>query len=275
MSDGSGPRRIHESAELARLRAEIDELDRRIVGLLNERAELVRAVGHEKLALGRRWVRDREREREVLLRVSIANEGPTPQADLLAIYRRLIASARALETLERDATPARRGRARRSRRARDARAPATTPLRASARPAGCISAISPTRSTSGASPGGSAARVILRIEDHDRQRCRPEYETALLDDLDRLGIAADEPSTDDLRAGPSPFRQSDNGAAYAAALERLSTHDGRLCLRLHPIDIRRVARGERPAVERPGLPGRLPVARARATSGSRPSRRPR
>lgn len=102
MSDGSGPRRIHESAELARLRNEIDELDRRIVGLLNQRAELVRAVGHEKLALGRRWIRDREREREVLLRVSIANEGPTPQADLLAIYRRLIASARALETTERE-----------------------------------------------------------------------------------------------------------------------------------------------------------------------------
>ena len=102
MSNGSGPRRLHESAELARLRAEIDDLDRRIVGLLNERAELVRAVGHEKLALGRRWVRDREREREVLLRVSIANDGPTPQADLLAIYRRLIASARALETAERE-----------------------------------------------------------------------------------------------------------------------------------------------------------------------------
>lgn len=102
MSDGSGPRRLHESAELARLRAEIDELDRRIVSLLNQRAELVRAVGHEKLALGRRWIRDREREREVLLRVSIANEGPTPQADLLAIYRRLIASARTLETAERE-----------------------------------------------------------------------------------------------------------------------------------------------------------------------------
>ena len=102
MSDGSRPRHFHESAELARLRAEIDELDRRIVALLNQRAELVRAVGHEKLALGRRWVRDREREREVLLRVSIANEGPTPQADLLAIYRRLIASARSLETIERE-----------------------------------------------------------------------------------------------------------------------------------------------------------------------------
>jgi glutamyl/glutaminyl-tRNA synthetase len=65
-------------------------------------------------------------------------------------------------------------------------------------------------------------RVLLRIEDHDRQRCRPEYETALLDDLDRLGIAADEPSTDELRAGPSPLRQSDNGPVYAAAVERLS-----------------------------------------------------
>jgi chorismate mutase/prephenate dehydratase len=95
-------RRTGASPELVRLRAEIDELDRRIVALLNERAELVRAIGHEKLAIGRRFVRDRQREREVLLRVSMANAGPTPQADLLAIYRRLIASARALETAERD-----------------------------------------------------------------------------------------------------------------------------------------------------------------------------
>lgn len=98
----SPPRRRSASPELARLRAEIDEVDRRIVSLLNERAELVRAVGHEKFAMGRRAIRDREREREVLLRVSIHNEGPTPQADLLAIYRRLIASARALEAQERD-----------------------------------------------------------------------------------------------------------------------------------------------------------------------------
>ena len=102
--DGSGARggASRSSPELARLRTEIDELDRRIVALINERNELVRAVGHEKLAIGRRYVRDREREREVLLRVSIANAGPTPQADLLSIFRRLIASARALETAERD-----------------------------------------------------------------------------------------------------------------------------------------------------------------------------
>ncbi len=65
-------------------------------------------------------------------------------------------------------------------------------------------------------------RVLLRIEDHDRQRCRPEYEAGLLDDLDRLGIAADEPSTGELRSGPSPYRQSDNGPVYAAAIDRLA-----------------------------------------------------
>lgn len=69
----------------------------------------------------------------------------------------------------------------------------------------------------------AGGRVLLRIEDHDRQRCRPEFESALLDDLDRLGIAADEPATDELRAGRSSFRQSDNGPAYETALEQLAS----------------------------------------------------
>ena len=94
--------RAEASPELARLRAEIDDLDRRIVALLNQRADLTRAVLHEKMAMGRRAIRDREREREVLLRVSIANEGPLPQVHLLGIYRRLIAAARALEAIERE-----------------------------------------------------------------------------------------------------------------------------------------------------------------------------
>jgi glutamyl-Q tRNA(Asp) synthetase len=67
-------------------------------------------------------------------------------------------------------------------------------------------------------------RVLLRIEDHDRQRCRPEYEVALLDDLDRLGLAADEPSADELRGRPSTYRQSDNDARYAGALANLRGH---------------------------------------------------
>lgn len=90
-----------ESPELRRLRRRIDTLDRRIVGLLNERAELGREVGRAKLAAGRRAIGDPDREREVLLRVSMANAGPLPQAELLAIYRRLIAATKALETRDR------------------------------------------------------------------------------------------------------------------------------------------------------------------------------
>lgn len=63
--------------------------------------------------------------------------------------------------------------------------------------------------------------VVLRIEDHDRQRSRASFEAELLDDLERLGLVPDEPSLDDLRAGPSPFRQSDSGGAYEAALASL------------------------------------------------------
>lgn len=91
-----------ETAELRRLRKKIDALDRKIVGLLNERAELGRDVGREKTASGRRAIRDAEREREVLLRVTMANTGPMPQADLLAIYRRLMAVTRMLEARDRD-----------------------------------------------------------------------------------------------------------------------------------------------------------------------------
>jgi chorismate mutase/prephenate dehydratase len=83
------------------LRRRIDALDRRMVALLNERAEVARTIGREKDAMGRRTVRDAEREREVLLRVTMANDGPLPQADLLAIYRRLIAATRRLEGRDR------------------------------------------------------------------------------------------------------------------------------------------------------------------------------
>ncbi len=97
-----------ETAELRRLRRRIDVLDRRLVALLNERASLAREAGRAKADAGLRAVRDAEREREVLLRVSMANEGPLPQADLLALYRRLFVATRALETQDR----ARAGRAR-------------------------------------------------------------------------------------------------------------------------------------------------------------------
>ncbi|MFL5675078.1 MAG: chorismate mutase [Chloroflexota bacterium] len=90
-----------ETPELRRLRRQIDALDRRIVAMLNERAELARAAGRAKAIVGRRAIRDLEREREVLLRVTMANEGPLNQADLLALYRRLMKATRALEARDR------------------------------------------------------------------------------------------------------------------------------------------------------------------------------
>ncbi len=93
--------RSTETSELRRLRLRIDALDRKIVGLLNERAGLAREAGLAKAAAGRRAIRDAEREREVLLRVTMANSGPLAQADLVALYRRLMAATRALEARDR------------------------------------------------------------------------------------------------------------------------------------------------------------------------------
>jgi glutamyl-Q tRNA(Asp) synthetase len=64
-------------------------------------------------------------------------------------------------------------------------------------------------------------RVLLRIENHDRGRCRAAYECAILEDLEWLGLAPDAGLPEALRLGASPFRQSDCGAIYAAALDRL------------------------------------------------------
>jgi len=54
-------------------------------------------------------------------------------------------------------------------------------------------------------------RVLLRIEDHDRGRSRPEYERALLEDLNWLGLAPDLPLV----------RQSECEELYRSALARL------------------------------------------------------
>jgi glutamyl-Q tRNA(Asp) synthetase len=57
-------------------------------------------------------------------------------------------------------------------------------------------------------------RVIFRLEDHDRIRSRPDYEAAILEDLDWLGFLPDE--------GRQPItRQSDTPEIYRNALNAL------------------------------------------------------
>jgi chorismate mutase / prephenate dehydratase len=78
------------------------------VSLLNERARLAIAAGVAKAANGRRSPRDAARERDVLDRVVRENSGPLPEADLLAVYRRLMTATRRLQSLDRDRILARR-----------------------------------------------------------------------------------------------------------------------------------------------------------------------
>jgi glutamyl-Q tRNA(Asp) synthetase len=57
----------------------------------------------------------------------------------------------------------------------------------------------------------AGGRFILRIEDTDATRCRPDFENAIYEDLAWLGITWEEPVR----------RQSDHMADYAGALDRL------------------------------------------------------
>lgn len=65
-------------------------------------------------------------------------------------------------------------------------------------------------------------RVLFRIEDHDRGRCRPAYESAMLDDLEWLGLEPDVGLPSTFRGQRSPYRQSDSDEVYGDALRALS-----------------------------------------------------
>ena len=63
-------------------------------------------------------------------------------------------------------------------------------------------------------------RFVLRIEDTDEARNRPEWTQGILDALAWIGISADDPTFE------GPYFQSANAAAHVAAAERLFA-DGR------------------------------------------------
>jgi glutamyl-Q tRNA(Asp) synthetase len=58
-------------------------------------------------------------------------------------------------------------------------------------------------------------RLLLRIEDIDAERCRPEYEAAIYEDLRWLGVRWEEPVR----------RQSAQFSDYARAIDRLETDE--------------------------------------------------
>jgi chorismate mutase/prephenate dehydratase len=98
MAQSGSPRKSDGSRApgLAALRSKIDGIDKQLVGLMNERAEVARQIGHVKHSSGQQTY-DPAREEMVLGRVAAANEGPLSDHSLKAIFRELISGSRAIE----------------------------------------------------------------------------------------------------------------------------------------------------------------------------------
>ena len=77
-------------------RVKIDELDKRLVELLNERARYADEIGKIKEMLGLEAYSP-QREQEVLRNVLGANNGPLSDAALRRLFERIIDESRKLE----------------------------------------------------------------------------------------------------------------------------------------------------------------------------------
>ena len=82
-------------------RRKIDEIDRQLVQLLNERSKCAIEIGKIKHDLHMR-VYDPQREREILRRIKETNDGPLDNEGLQRLFERVIDECRRIERLERE-----------------------------------------------------------------------------------------------------------------------------------------------------------------------------
>lgn len=83
-------------SDVADWRKRIDEIDRQLVKLLNERSQCAVEIGHLKKTMDLpTW--QPEREAEILRNVVKANEGPLDDAAIRRLFERIIDEARSLE----------------------------------------------------------------------------------------------------------------------------------------------------------------------------------
>ncbi|MCH8923181.1 MAG: chorismate mutase, partial [Planctomycetes bacterium] len=83
------------SPSVAVLRAQIDKIDRELVGLANQRAKLALEVGKLKGSAGEDAY-DPGRESEVLTQAVGNSKGPLPDRCVRAVFRELISGSRSL-----------------------------------------------------------------------------------------------------------------------------------------------------------------------------------
>ena len=80
-------------------RKKIDELDRKLVELLSQRAHAAHEIGKLKLRAGMP-IYEPDRERNVFSNVRSVNPGPLPDRDLLRIYERIMDVMRQIQKEE-------------------------------------------------------------------------------------------------------------------------------------------------------------------------------
>lgn len=95
-SPAAGTTGAGRTGDLDALRRRIDEIDERLVALLNERAQVVVEIGELKRGSGVP-IYAPHREAEVLNKVLAANRGPLPGRTIEGIYRELMSGSFALE----------------------------------------------------------------------------------------------------------------------------------------------------------------------------------
>jgi chorismate mutase len=85
--------------DLARCRELIDEIDRQLVALINNRTSVVEEIGHIKqhLTLG---IYEPKREEEVFANVVAHNSGPLPNDAIKRIFERIIDEMRNVQKLK-------------------------------------------------------------------------------------------------------------------------------------------------------------------------------
>lgn len=81
---------------LSRCRERIDQVDRKLVALLNERTSIVEEVGQIKKTAGMRIYEPR-REDQVFENVTVNNHGPLPHEAVKRIFERIIDEMRKIQ----------------------------------------------------------------------------------------------------------------------------------------------------------------------------------
>jgi|LNFM01.1.fsa_nt_gb chorismate mutase-like protein len=83
-------------AALAACREQIDDVDRRLVALINERVRVVEQIGQIKQSAALN-VYEPNRERAVLDNVASANAGPLPPDSAVRIFERIMDEMRTIQ----------------------------------------------------------------------------------------------------------------------------------------------------------------------------------